>query len=66
MKSSRLLRGGDKFVYVLPVNPDARMKSMAGVAAWTLDDNVILLLLDPSDSKGENLLTLWPTNITML
>ncbi len=51
LKSSRLLRGGDKFVYVLPVNPDARMKSMAGVAAWTLDDNVILLLLDPSYSK---------------
>ena len=44
-KSAKLLSGGDKTVYVLPVNPDLPMKGMGGVAAWTLDEDVILLLL---------------------
>ncbi|OIU71806.1 hypothetical protein BHE18_03885 [Rossellomorea aquimaris] len=46
--STGLLSGGDKTFYVLPVNPDLPMEGMGGVAAWTLDENVILLLLDPS------------------
>jgi uncharacterized protein YjaZ len=47
-KSSKILEGEDKTVYILPVNPEVPMKGMGGVAAWTLDDNAILLLLEPS------------------
>lgn len=46
--STGVLSGGDKTIYVLPVNPDLPMEGMGGVAAWTLDEDVILLLLDPS------------------
>jgi uncharacterized protein YjaZ len=51
MKSAKLLAGRDKTIYVLPVNPDLPLKDMGGVAAWTLDDDVILVLLDPSYKK---------------
>jgi uncharacterized protein YjaZ len=47
-KSSKIIEGGDKAVYILPVNPEFPMKGMGGVAAWTLDDDVILLLLNSS------------------
>jgi uncharacterized protein YjaZ len=46
--STGILSGGNKTIYVLPVNPDAPMEDMGGVSAWTLDEDVILLLLDPS------------------
>ncbi|XXM72507.1 DUF2268 domain-containing protein [Lysinibacillus sphaericus] len=46
--STGVLSGGDKTIYVLPVNPDLPMEGMGGAAAWTLDEDVILLLLDPS------------------
>jgi uncharacterized protein YjaZ len=49
--STEVLPGGDKTIYVLPVNPDFPMEGMGGVAAWTLDEDVILLLLDPSYKK---------------
>jgi uncharacterized protein YjaZ len=46
--STGVLTGGHKTIYVLPLNPEAPMEGMGGVAAWTLDEDVILVLLDPS------------------
>ncbi|WP_442915543.1 DUF2268 domain-containing putative Zn-dependent protease [Mangrovibacillus sp. Mu-81] len=48
----KIFEGGDITVYILPVNPEATMKGMGGFAAWTLDDNVILLMLAPSYQVG--------------
>ncbi|WP_175991463.1 DUF2268 domain-containing protein [Bacillus sp. Marseille-Q1617] len=54
VKSADLLEGGDKTIYVMPVNPDMPTEDMGGLAAWTLDDNVILLAL--SSSYNEEML----------
>ncbi|BCB03923.1 DUF2268 domain-containing protein [Bacillus sp. KH172YL63] len=52
LTSTHLLSpGGDKFIYILPVNPQVNMEGMEGVAGWTLDENVILLMLNPSYSN---------------
>jgi uncharacterized protein YjaZ len=51
--SAEWISGGDKTIFVLPFNPDhpSIIKDMEGVSGGTLNENVILLLLDPSFSE---------------
>ena len=51
--SAEWISGGDKTIFVLPFNPDqpSIINDMEGVSGGTLNENVILLLLDPSFSE---------------
>ncbi len=49
INSSQQLTGSEKTIFILPSNPEHTIiKNMNGVGGYTLSDNAILLLLDPS------------------